>query len=708
MKKWILSILFLWASAVAQEKEFDFPVVRSLSSEQAHQGVAVDKEHVYTVATKSIAKHEKKTGKLVKVWDESSHIIHLNSGIVVEGKLYCAHSNWPNIPMEGSVEVWDAKTLAYESNIVFKNPVGSCTWIDRYDGFWWVCFAHYDEKGGEPGKGVEMTTVVKYDDSWKALGSWKFPEVIVQKFAPYSCSGGAWGKDGLLYVSGHDEPELYALKLINGKTKFQYLKTVRVDSNGQGIAFDRNSPNYDLYTIKRKERLVVVSHFPASNSLMPLVLLFGAIVFIVLATTKLQLHPFLALILVALGYGLLSGMEPLKVVDSINKGFGGTIGYIGIVILFGTIIGTFLEKSGGAHALAESALKITGEKNVPLSMGIVGYIVSMPVFCDSGFVILSPLNKALSKKAKISMAAGAVALSLGLYVTHTMVPPTPGPVAAAGILKADLGLVIMWGLLVSFIALLAGWLFAIKCASKIELEDVPMSQNIATPQDRPSALRSIIPIILPIILIVLQSIAKFPSKPLGEGATAQWIIFFGQPVIALLCGLVLALLLPKKLEREMLSSKGWIGEAILAAATIIIITGAGGAFGKVLQNSNIAAVLGTHLQDAQLGILLPFVIAAAIKTAQGSSTVAIITTAGIIAPLLDGLGLGGETAKALVVISIGAGSMVVSHVNDSYFWVVTQFSNMSVSQGYKLQTLGTLIVGSVSALSVWLISLFVL
>jgi GntP family gluconate:H+ symporter len=178
--------------------------------------------------------------------------------------------------------------------------------------------------------------------------------------------------------------------------------------------------------------------------------------------------------------------------------------------------------------------------------------------------------------------------------------------------------------------------------------------------------------------------------------------------MALLIGAFLSFLLPRKLEKDLLSSSGWVGQAVLAAASIIVITGSGGAFGKVLQNSGIADVLGESLQGASIGIWLPFLIAAAIKTAQGSSTVAIITTAGIVAPLLGALGLEGATARALVVVVIGAGAMVVSHANDSYFWVVTQFSGMNVREGYRLQTLGTLIEGITAAVAVWVLSLILL
>jgi GntP family gluconate:H+ symporter len=445
---------------------------------------------------------------------------------------------------------------------------------------------------------------------------------------------------------------------------------------------------------------------------MPLLLLALSIVFIVLATARWGLHPFLALLAAAFGFGIVSGMPLDEVVKSVNGGFGDTIGYIGIVILAGSIIGTFLEKSGGAFRLAESALRLTGKRNVPLAMTGIGYVVSMPVFCDSGFVLLAPLNRALARKTGTTLAVGAIALSLGLYATHTMVPPTPGPVAAAGILEADLGLVVIWGLLVSAVAALAGWLFATQVASRVWIDPNDGGDSAVetvTSNHAPSAMKSLVPILLPIILIVGRSVAQLSGQPLGDGLLFAGLSFLGQPVVALLIGAAAAFLLPKKFERSMLSGTGWVGEAVVAAATIIVITGAGGSFGRVLQNSGIAETVGALLQGREgIGIGLPFLIAAGIKTAQGSSTVAIITTAGLMAPLLTSLGLDGATAKALVVVAIGAGAMVISHANDSYFWVVTQFSGMSLSQGYRLQSLGTLVEGCAAALTLAVISLLVL
>ncbi|MEM7022328.1 MAG: GntP family permease [Pseudomonadota bacterium] len=440
-------------------------------------------------------------------------------------------------------------------------------------------------------------------------------------------------------------------------------------------------------------------------------LLVLSIAFIVLATARLHLHPFLALLITAFGFGILAGMPLNQIVESVNAGFGGTIGHIGIVILAGSIIGKFLEKSGGAYRLAKRTLQMVGERNVPAAMGIVGYIVSMPVFADSAFVLLSPLNKALVRGAGITLAGSAIALSLGLAASHTMVPPTPGPVAAAGVIGADLGLVIVWGLIVSSAALVAGWLFAVLYASRTWISphgEAEQEVEPVSPDSAPSVGMSLLPILVPIILIVLGTLVRSPADPDGPAGFAAMLSFVGQPVVALLVGVALAAMLPRDRDRRMFSDSGWVGEAIIAAAGIIIITGAGGAFGRVLQDSGIVGVIGESLADAPLGIWLPFMIAAGIKTAQGSSTVAIITTAGLMAPLLGPLGLDSETAKALVVVAIGAGSLVVSHANDSFFWVVTRFCGMSVPTGYRLLSLGTLVIGAAAGLVLWLLSLILL
>ncbi len=439
-----------------------------------------------------------------------------------------------------------------------------------------------------------------------------------------------------------------------------------------------------------------------------IVVLILCIVFIVISSTKLKLHAFLALLFAALAFGIFTGMPLNEIVESINTGFGNTIGYIGIVIVAGTIIGVFLEYSGGAYTLADRILKVIGEKNVPLAMSIIGWFVSIPVFADSGFVILSPLNKALAKRAKISLAGPAIALSLGLISTHCLVPPTPGPIAAAGIIGANLGLVILFGLAASLFALFFAWLFSIKVAAKVPIDPNPelTEEEIALKmKDSPSTIMTITPILLPIILIVLKSVSDFPTNPLGEGVFKSFFSFIGEPIIALLIGVLIAFMIPKNKEKGMYSETGWIGKAMISAATIILITGAGGAFGRVLQNSDLADTIGSTLSGLNLGIWLPFIIAVVLKTAQGSSTVALITTSSLILPFLPSLGFTSEIAKVLVVMIIGSGSMIVSHANDSFFWVVTQMSNMDVKTGYKLHSGGTLVLGISAAIFIWIMSL---
>src|SRR5574344_1318161 len=443
---------------------------------------------------------------------------------------------------------------------------------------------------------------------------------------------------------------------------------------------------------------------------MLIILLLVAIIFIVISTTKFKLHPFLALLFAAIGFGLFSGMPLGEIITSVNNGFGNTVGSIGIVIVLGCIIGTFLEESGGAYIMARSMMRLAGEKRVPLVMLVLGYFISIPVFADSGFVILTPLNKALSKRAKITLASTAIALSLGLTLTHCLVPPTPGPIAAAGIMGADLGLVILTGIIASLLAGVVALVFVTKYATRIYIDPNPNESDediVEKVKHAPSAFKSFIPVILPLILIVLKSVSDFPTEPFGNGTFKNIFAFIGEPVVALLIGMFLSFTLPKKFDKEMLATTGWVGSAVISAANIIMITAAGGSFGMILRDSGIADIIGSSLSEFNLGIWLPFLISAALKTAQGSSTVAIITTASIVTPLLGVLGFVSPLEIALAVTSLCAGAMVVSHVNDSFFWVVTQMSNMSIKTGYKLHTLGTLLCGFGSMISIWLIYIFV-
>jgi GntP family gluconate:H+ symporter len=444
---------------------------------------------------------------------------------------------------------------------------------------------------------------------------------------------------------------------------------------------------------------------------MLLVLLIVSVFIIVLLTAKLNVHPFLALLTASIFFGITSGMPLPLLITSIEEGFGGTLGKIGLVILLGVLIGAFLEQTGAAYKMAELVLRIIGKKNVHAAMGILGYIVSIPVFADSGFIILNPLNKSLSKKAKLSIAGTSIALILGLMLTHVMVPPTPGPIAAAGILDADIGLVMILGIIVSALSLVVAIVYAKRVAGKTYIDPNPELTEediIEKTKTAPSTFKSFLPIVIPILLIISKSLVLFFIPDAIESSfLIPLISFIGSPLIALIIGVLLAFTLPKKFDVAMLSEAGWTGKALQSASTILLITGAGGIFGKILQYSGIGDTMAVMFDGIMIGIWLPFLLSAAIKTAQGSSTVALITTASIMAPLMVSMGFDSEMLKALVVIAIGAGGLVVPHANDSSFWVVTQLTGMNVKTGYKLYTRGALLIGVFAAIVVFCISLFV-
>lgn len=423
-----------------------------------------------------------------------------------------------------------------------------------------------------------------------------------------------------------------------------------------------------------------------------------AIVGMILLISKAKLHPFITLILTAYFIGLATKTPVDKIITTIQNGFGSILGGIGIVIIAGTIIGTILEKTGAALTMANTILKVVGKKRAVLTMSLTGYVTSIPVFCDSGFVILSPINRALAEKSGISLAVMATALSSGLYVAHCLVPPTPGPIIMAGTLNANLGLLIMVGVLVSIPVMLAGYVYALKVASKFDIPANPettVEDLMAKYGKLPTAGRSFAPILLPIILIAFKSIADFPSAPFGIGFLKQFLDFIGNPVTALILGVFIAFTLIPKSEEKGISFK-WVSEGISQSASILAITGAGGALGAMLKSLPIAEAISGSLLQYSIGLFLPFIIAMLLKTAMGSSTVAMIVASAMVAPLMVQMGMTSEIAKVLVVLAIGAGAMTVSHANDSYFWIVSQFSDMDTSTAYKCQTGVTLVQGSVA------------
>lgn len=433
-----------------------------------------------------------------------------------------------------------------------------------------------------------------------------------------------------------------------------------------------------------------------------------AVVAMVIAISKFNLHPFIVMVVIAIIVGLVCGISPTEVIDTVKSGFGSILASIGIVILCGTIIGTILEKTGAALTMANSILKIVGKKRSVLTMGAMGYVTGIPVFCDSGFVVLSPISRALAAQSNTSLAVMATALSGGLYATHCLVPPTPGPIAMAGTLEADLGLTILVGLIVSIPATAVAIIYALKVSSKINIPANPENtiEELTEKYGKlPGALHSFSPILLPIVLIAIASVASLPAAPFGAGAVFSILVFIGNPVVALLLGVFLSMTLIPKSEKA--NTLKWVTKGVTDSAAIIAITGAGGSFGAILKLLPIADAT-TGLLATGLGVLIPFIIAMILKLAMGASTVAMITTASMMAPLMANMGFTSPLGRVFVVLAIGAGSMVASHANDSYFWVVSQFSDMKTDEAYRCQTGMTAVMGVSVIAILYIASLFLL
>jgi hypothetical protein len=253
--QWFL--LTLGTLAIGQS--ISFKEVARFDIPEARQGVAVDENHFYAVSDRQIGKYEKDTGRLVKRWvePEGGPMIHLDSGVVVDGRLYAAHSNYPEIPMTSSVEIWDTESMEHIGSHSFGIRWGSFTWLDRHGGYWWAGFAHYNKLAVHNHTDNRWTTLVKFDDDWRALESWVYPTEVIQRFDGMSNSGGSWGPDGRLYCTGHDHPELYVLEFPRAGSRLELVETIPIDNTGQGIAWDRSNPG-TIYTIRKADRQVVV------------------------------------------------------------------------------------------------------------------------------------------------------------------------------------------------------------------------------------------------------------------------------------------------------------------------------------------------------------------------------------------------------------------------------------------------------------------
>ena len=446
----------------------------------------------------------------------------------------------------------------------------------------------------------------------------------------------------------------------------------------------------------------------------PLIIAFVvAIVAMILLISKFKVHPFLAILAVSLVLALLAGIPLRQIPGVIGSGFAGTFTSIGIVIILGALIGAILEKTGAAFQLADMVIRLVGRKHPEIAMELMGWVVSVPVFCDSGFVMLNPIRKALVRQTGTSSVTMTMCLSCGLFIAHVFIPPTPGPLAAAQALglEHNLLLVIGMGALCSVFPLIAGYFFARRIGQKVKSADETAAscENVKTYEELkaeygklPGALDAIAPILVPILLM---AIASFVSMMQGEGRFADILVFLGTPILALSVGVVLAII---QLFR---AGKGadfytLTNDTLKNVGPILFVTAAGGVLGKVIASSDLVHFITSHADMSKaVGIFFPFLLSAVLKSAQGSSTVAITTTAGILAPLMAALGFVTPVDAALVVVAIGAGAMTVSHANDSYFWVVTSFGRLTLRDGYRTQTLMTLVLGLSAMVEVFILSL---
>ncbi len=418
-----------------------------------------------------------------------------------------------------------------------------------------------------------------------------------------------------------------------------------------------------------------------TNFLVILGLVLGVLV-LVLCTVKFKIHPFFALIATTVTFALVSGMNMQNMMDAFTSGMGGTMADIGLVIALGTVTGALLEKSGAAETMAKTILKITGEKHAALGLGITGYFVSIPVFCDSAFVLLSPIAKRISKDTKISMTTMAIAMCMGLHATHMFVPPTPGPLAVAGILNADLGYVILFGALVSIPVMLVGYLGAVKAGKKYHY----IPQNVAeTPENQklPTPLMAFLPILAPIVLMLVKTIGDMCGM---SGFVMNLFGVLGTPPVALLVGLFIALvgyhqIFPE--DKEAWGFDGVFADALKTAGQIVLIVGAGGAFSGVLKASPLQDILTNTFSGLTIGILAPFIIGFIFRTCVGSATIAMVTAATMITPLMDVLGFGSPMGRVIAMLACAAGGLMVFHGNDDFFWVTATTSEMDTSIAYK-------------------------
>ncbi len=404
---------------------------------------------------------------------------------------------------------------------------------------------------------------------------------------------------------------------------------------------------------------------------------------------RFKIKPFLTLLIASFLSGIFLKIDILETLYLISKGFYSIVLIIGPIIVIGTVLGKFLNETGISKKMVNTFISYFGIDNIPLSLNLIGLIISIPVFCDAAFILMSSIVKDLSRITKKNIILLSVCLATGLYSAHVFIPPTPGPIAASAIINADIGLLFLIGIVVGIIVSISGYVwmkFLFKKEFKIKSVEIK-SHDFTS--DR--SIVSFLPVIVPILLISTSTIIKYPKLDINQLPFLKIFEIIGKPEIALLIGFIMTLIFLKKDEIQ--STPQWIIKSLKNSFEILLITGAGGALGYIIRESGIIDNLNLNIATGLASIFSVFILATIIKTIQGSSTVAIVTTCAITAPILQSIGMTSELEKVILIISIGSGAMTISHVNDSYFWVVTKYSNIEMNDVLKYFSSATLIQG---------------
>lgn len=426
----------------------------------------------------------------------------------------------------------------------------------------------------------------------------------------------------------------------------------------------------------------------------------AAIVLMILAIAKFKVHPAITLLIIVLGLGVIIS-DPATVVGNVQKGFGNTISDIGLVIFLGCLLGKVLEETGAALSITNSALKVFGEKRALWAIIVSAAVLGIPVFADSVVIVLMPIVSTLAYKIGASMAQFGTALYLGSYITHSLVPPTPGPLAGAALLEVDLGQAIFWGIVVAIPAVIATALYikTVKIEVKPKEEFIKSAKAAIDPQKLPGLFISYLPIILPIVLIMLASIVGVMDV---EGPIVTAINFIGSPLVALLIGTLVSLFLTGERWKSKTVLSDWVEDGLKMSAMPIVVTGLGGALALLIKNAKVAEMLAEAIGKSGIPpIFIPFLISVLVNTITGSNTLGVMTGAAIMKPMLPALGL----SPLATFLACASGAQIFKHTNSSGFWVSTSLSNMNVAQGLKSVGVATTVSGLASFATVLILNL---